>query len=93
MNWDSNILVHTYFDKIGKDYIFKHTGFFKESFVLTDQKGNELLRMKPNFKWNTLNYEYEIMTSDIFETFNEKNILLLNSLHCANYYMAMMMGM
>lgn len=93
MNWDGNILLQTYFNKIEKDYIFKHSGFFKESFILTDQKNNELLVMKPKFKWNSLKYEYEITTSVIFETFEEKDILLLNSLHCANYFMAMMMGM
>lgn len=93
MNWDGNILIHTYFDNEEKVYIFKHKGFFKESFVLTDEKGTELLIMKPNFKWNSLNYDYQISTSLIFETLSEKDILLLNSLHCANYYMAMMMGM
>lgn len=92
MNWDGNILVQTYFDD-EKSYIFKHQGFFKESFVLTDEKGTELLVMKPKFKWNSLNYEYQITTSVLLETLNEKNIMLLNSLHCANYYMAMMMGM
>lgn len=93
MNWDGNILLQTYFDDTEKDYIFKHLGFFKESFVLTDQKGSELMMMKPNFKWNSLNYEYLMTTSEILETFDEKNILLLISLHCANYYMSMMMGM
>jgi hypothetical protein len=92
MNWDGNILVQSYFDD-EKNYIFKHAGFFKESFVLTDEKGTELLVMKPKFKWNSLNYEYEITTSMIFEGFEKKDILIFNSLHCANYYMAMMMGM
>jgi len=93
MNWDGNILLQTYFDDSEKDYIFKHQGFFKESFVLTDQKGAELMMMKPNFKWNSLAYEYQMTASEILETFEEKNILLLISLHCANYYMSMMMGM
>lgn len=88
-----NVILKTYFDDTEKDYIFKHQGFFKESFVLTDPKGSELMMMKPNFKWNSLNYEYQMTTSEILETFDEKNILLLISVHCANYYMSMMMGM
>ncbi|AZA60270.1 hypothetical protein [Chryseobacterium indoltheticum] len=92
INWGSNIIIETYFDD-EKSYIFKHRGFFNESFVLTDQKGSELLMMKPNFKWNNLNYGYKITTTSIFESLNNKNILLLNSLHCANYYMSIMAGM
>ncbi|MGO4709317.1 hypothetical protein AB4Y90_09400 [Chryseobacterium sp. 2TAF14] len=91
MNWDGNIFVQTYFDD-EKNYIFKRQGFFKESFVFTEENGTELLIMKPSFKWKSLNYEYQITTSSLFESLSEKNILLINSLHCANYYMAMMMG-
>jgi len=93
MNWDGNIILHSYFDNDEKTYIFKNKGFFRDSFVLTDEKGTEILTMKPNFKWNSFSYEYAITTSEIFETFEQKNILLMNSVHCANYYMAMMSGM
>lgn len=93
MNWDGNIVMNIYFNDIEKNYTFCHKGFFRESFVLTDEKGTELLMMKPHVQWRSLNYEYQINTSEILETFEEKNILLLISLHCANYYMAMMMGM
>lgn len=93
MNWNGNIIIQTYFDGVEKDYIFQHKGFFRESLVLVDQKGTELLIMKPNFQWRAINYQYEITTTEIFETLEEKNILLLNTLHCANYFMAMMMGM
>ncbi|MBD8081451.1 hypothetical protein [Chryseobacterium caseinilyticum] len=93
MNWDGNIVMKIYLNDIEKNYTFSHKGFFRESFVLTDEKGSELLMMKPHVQWRSLNYEYQIYTSEILETFEEKNILLLISLHCANYYMAMMMGM
>jgi hypothetical protein len=92
MNWNGEIVVETYFNDVAKGYIFKHRGIFKESFILVDQEGNELLVMKPQMKWFKMNYEYQITTSDIFETFTNKEILLMNSLHCANYYMSMMMG-
>ncbi len=92
MNWNGDIIIQTYFGNVEKDYVFKHRGIFKESFVLMDQNGVELLVMKPDLKWNTMNYEYHITTSDVFEKFSYKNVLLMNSVHCANYFMAMMMA-
>ncbi|WP_160138762.1 hypothetical protein [Chryseobacterium sp. c4a] len=90
MNWNGEIIVQTYFDGVKESFVCKHRGVFKDSFVLTDKLGIELLVMKPKFKWNLLNYEYQINTSDGFEEFSHKDILLLTSLHCANYYMSMM---
>ena len=92
MNWSGEIVIQTYFNDSEIGYVFKHRGFFKESFILIDPEGTELLVMKPLFKWNSLQYEYQVTTSDIFETFSNKEILLLTSLHCANYYMSMMAG-
>lgn len=92
MNWNGEIVIQIYFNEIKSGYIFKHRGIFKESFVLADQNGIELLVMKPDLKWHTMHYEYQITTSDIFDTFFEKEILLMISLHCANYYMSMMMA-
>jgi len=89
MNWNGEIVVLTYFTNLEQGYIFKHRGVFKDSFILIDQEGFELLVMKPHWKWNKMNYEYQITTSDSFDTFSNKEILLMNSLHCANYYMSM----
>ena len=85
--------VNAYLNDVEKNYTFSHKVFFRESFVLTDEKGSELLMMKPSIQWRSLIYEYQMTTSEILETFDEKNILLFISLHCANYYMSMMMGM
>jgi hypothetical protein len=63
MNWNGSIVVQTYFNNVEKDYVFK------ESFILTDQEGIELLVMKPHLKWSKMNYEFQITTSDIFENF------------------------
>ncbi len=90
MNWNGEIIVQTYFDGVKESFVCKHRGVFKDSFVLTDKMGTELLVMKPQFKWNLLNYEYQLNTSDEFEKYSNKDILLLTSLHCANYYMSMM---
>lgn len=92
MNWKGEIIVKTYFDDSEKGYVFKHTGFFKESFLLLDQEGTQLLVMKPHLKWKKMNYEYEITTAEPFESLPFKEILLMSSLHCANYYMSMMAG-
>jgi len=92
MNWNGEIIVKTYFDDLEKGYIFKHTGFFKESFILIDQEGTELLVMKPHLNWKKVNYEYQISTSDTFEALSYEEILLMSSVHCANYYMSMMMA-
>ncbi len=89
MNWNGEIIVQTYFNNSEKDYIFKQGGIFNESFVLIDQEGIELLVMKPHLKWKKMNYEFQITTSDSFESFSNKEILLITSLHCANYYMSM----
>ncbi|MDR6920233.1 MULTISPECIES: hypothetical protein [Chryseobacterium] len=89
LNWNGEIVVQTYFNGVKESYAFKYRGVFKESFVLTDQEGTELMVMKPHLKWTSMNYEYRITTSDAFEASSYKDILLLNSLHCANYYMAM----
>jgi hypothetical protein len=89
MNWNGEIVVQTYFKDFEKDYIFKQRGVFKTSFILIDQDEIELLAMKPHLKWKKMNYEFQITTSDTFETFSNKGILLITSLHCANYYMSM----
>ena len=89
MNWIGEIVVQTYFNELEKGYIFKQKSILKESFMLLDQKGIELLVMKPHFKWSKMNYEYQITTTDAFEAFSNKEVLLMTSLHCANYYMSM----
>jgi hypothetical protein len=89
MNWDGEIVIQTHFGGVEKGYVFKHRGLFKESFLLTDQEGADLMVMKPHLKWNLMNYEYQITTSDSFESFSEKDILLITAIHCANYYMSM----
>lgn len=92
MNWSGEIVIQTYFSDTEKGYIFKHRAVFKESFILLDQEGTELLVVKPLLQWKKMSYEYELTASAVFETFLHKEILLLTSLHCANYYMSMMSG-
>jgi hypothetical protein len=89
MNWQGDIVLQTYFNNQEEGYLFKHRGIFKESFILLDQEGIVLLEMKPHLKWSKMNYEYQLITSDYFDSFSHKELLILTSLHCANYYMSM----
>ncbi len=91
MGWNGTIIIQTYFNGLKQDYIFKRSGFFKGIFILADQEGTEILTMTPDLKWNTLKYEYRITTADTFDVLEDKEILLMNAVHCANYFMAMMM--
>ena len=92
MNWNGAIVIQTFFNDNEKGYVFKHRGIFKDSFILTDQEGMELLVMKPHLKWFKPNYEYQVTASGSFEILPHKEILLMISVHCANYYMSMMMA-
>src|SRR6187401_664410 len=48
MHWNGEIVIQTYFNDLEKDYVFKHIGFLKESFILADHEGTQLLVMKPH---------------------------------------------
>ncbi len=90
MNWNGQIVLQTSFNEVDAGYIFKHRGIFNEAFVLTDANGAELLVMKPHLKWKNMAYEYDLSSTDVFENLPGKDILLMTSLHCANYYVSMM---
>ena len=89
MNWNREVVIHTYAQDIEKGYILTHKGLFKESFVLVDKDGIELLIMKPNLEWFKMSSEYLITTVDDFELLQNKELLLMTSLQAANYYMSL----
>lgn len=62
-------------------------GLLSSQFVLIDTEKNELLVTKTDFKWNKLNFDYVIETSTDFDKFDNKELMLLTTLHCINYYM------
>lgn len=92
MNWNGQIIIQSFFGGVEKDFIFKHRGVFKESYVLTEPNGVELFVMKSKMKWNKMRYEFDVTTSDEFELLKNKKILLMISIHCANYYLSLMAG-
>lgn len=89
MNWNGNIIINSRFDETERDFILKHKGIFKESYILTNKEGEDLLVIKPDFKWNKFNYDYDIVTTDHFDKLSFNTILLLTTIHCVNYYMVM----
>lgn len=92
MGWKGQIVLQTFFNGAETGYVISHHGVFRESFVLAERGGTELLVMKPQLKWTQMNYEYELVSSDAFESFPDNGILLLTALHCANYYMSLTMA-
>ena len=90
MNWNGNIIINTWFDEIERDFILKHKGILKDSYVLLNKEEEDLLVIKPDFKWSKFNYDYNISTTDRFDNLSFNLTLLLTTIHCVNYYMAMM---
>ncbi|MBO3271745.1 hypothetical protein [Hymenobacter defluvii] len=58
--------------------------------MLTDAKHQELLVLQPDFKWKKVTYEYDIATAETFEALPFKDVLLLLTVHLANYYITIM---
>ncbi len=92
MHWNGDIVIQVDLTNVETGYVLKPKGLFNISFLLSDQNKNDLLVMKPHLKWNKLHCEYEIESSQDFEESSDKSLLLLISLHCANYYMSMASG-
>ena len=86
MNSKGNITLNTKFENIDIHYIFKHTGVFKSTYTLVDSEEEELLVIQTDFKWNKFNQDYNIFSSDTFEKFKNKDIILMTIIHCINYY-------
>ena len=89
MNWNSEIVIRTFTEDVEKGYILTHKGVFKESFVLVDQDGQELLIIKPHLEWFKMSSEYQIITTDELENVQNKGTLLMTALQGANYYMSL----
>lgn len=91
MGWDG-IIIKTLFKTNETNYLLKLKGILNGKFVLIDADKMELLAAEANFKWRTFNYDYKIETVDEFDTLDEKELLILTTLHCINYYMAIMIA-
>ncbi|MBK8945329.1 MAG: hypothetical protein IPM32_08680 [Ignavibacteriae bacterium] len=87
MSWNGNIVITSKLEKKVKHYFFKHKGILKDNYLVMDENDKELMVVRPSIKWSKFNYEFSISTSDTFEKFNNKEILLITIAHCANYYL------
>lgn len=76
------------FENSDKKYLLRLKGLLSSKYVLIDQNQKEILAMETDFKWNKLTFDFDIETSNEFDNFENKHILLLTTLHCVNYYMA-----
>ena len=92
MHWDGNIIIKTRFDTEESNYNFKYKSIFKTSFVLQDENEKVFLEIQPDFQWSKLSYDYRISTTDEFDQISYNKVLLLTTVHCANYFMHIMSG-
>ncbi|MEI7594714.1 MAG: hypothetical protein WCK02_03125 [Bacteroidota bacterium] len=88
-DWNNNIIIHASFDEINQEYIFKKFSILNNIYVLLNSDELELLVLRPDFKWKSFNYDYNIVSTENFERLKYKDLMLLTIIHCANYNMSM----
>ncbi|QNH63479.1 hypothetical protein [Hymenobacter sediminicola] len=91
MNWGGNILIKSRIHR--KAFIFKQKSLFKNTYILQDKDGQEMLTIQPDFKWSNINHDYSLSATAEFDAFDNHALLLLTTVHCANYYMSIVTGM
>lgn len=87
MGW-KGIVIKTYFDNQERQYLLKLQGFINSKFILIDESDQELSVASTDFKWLTLNFNYDIETSASFDQLRNRELLLMTMLHCMNYYIS-----
>jgi hypothetical protein len=88
MHWDGKIILKSKLDG-SRALVFKSKSLLKGSYELQDKHEQELLVVQPDFQWKKLNHNYTISTTELLEDYQAKELLLLTTVHCANYYMMM----
>lgn len=87
MGW-KGIVIKTYFDNQERQYLLKLQGFINSKFILIDDSDQELSVASTDFKWLTLNFDYDIETTSSFDQLRNRDLLLMTMLHCINYYIS-----
>ena len=85
MGW-KGIIIKTLFNDSKEVFLLKLKGLLSNKFVLLDTNDEELMAAETSFKWSKLNFDYNIETTQVFDKFENKELLLLTILHCINYY-------
>lgn len=70
-------------------YLLKLKGFFSSKYALVGIDGKELVVVNADLKWTKLDYDFDLETSNDFEKFENKELLLLTVIHSINYSIAM----
>ena len=80
-NWKGQIIIEM---ADGKNYMLRHHfGFFKSSYTLDDENGNQLLGLKPDFNFSKLSFNYDIESNDsVPDAANP--VLILLAIYCSN---------
>lgn len=91
MGW-KGIVIKTFFDNKEEVFLLKMKGLLKSQFVLASADLQELLVAEADFQWSKFNYDYTIKTFNDFEKFDNKDLLILTTLHCINYYMTIIIA-
>lgn len=69
-----------------RSYFFKMKNLLNSKYALVDSSGKELFVAEFDFKWRKLQYDYNMITSEAFDNFDNKELLLLASIHCMSHY-------
>ena len=85
MGW-KGIIIKTLFNDSEEVFLLKLKGLLSNKFLLLDTNDEELMAAETSFKWSKLNFDYNIETTQVFDKFENKELLLLTILHCINYY-------
>lgn len=91
MGW-KGILIKTQLNGKEETFLLVLKGLLSNKFVLLDTDKEELMVAETDFKWSKLNFDYSIETTQSFDNFDKKELLLLTILHCINYYVAYISG-
>jgi hypothetical protein len=87
MKWNGQLVLNRHSPDSVVAFTFKQKSLTDFTFVLLGPDAEELLSIKPSFKWNRVSTDYQLFASDSMEQLPDKEILLLLAVHCANYYL------
>ncbi|RYY39352.1 MAG: hypothetical protein EOO08_10940 [Chitinophagaceae bacterium] len=88
MGW-KGIVIKSLFNGIEDNYLLKYKGLLSNKFVLLDTNNQELLVAETSFKWTKLSFDYNIETTQAFDNLDNKELFLLTTIHCINYFLKM----
>jgi len=84
MGW-KGIVIKTWLNGAETTYLLKLKGLLSSKFVLVDAAEKELLAIESDFDLSKFRLDYSLETTSEFEALKGKELLLLTTLHCANF--------